>query len=986
MKVWVDGQCFQTLSRGRGIGRYVEGLLTALAQIEDVELMISFGTFAVDKALDAKERFAGIIPPENIHLWSSPVTQGQIPTGVDSARTLARYALSHHVNCLKPDIALSVSPFEGAMDAASPLLPGYGCEIPMVSIFYDAIPHRYPDKYLTTEENRTYYYERLNTYKDFDFNLGISDFATAELIDIFPGTKAESIYAGLSATFRELLANNKPGRMKKKYGDYLLYVGGDDWRKNVPMIFDAVKMLPRAKRRDLKLLLVGSQDDNVARGLHDKWRQLGLRPENLVSVTDAKNPASDEDVVALNADTLLAVQPSFMEGFGLTVLEAMAAGAPVTASNVGGTAELLRQPDFMFDPSEPGQLADILSKVLSGNVDLKEIAAKNHEISKEYTWENSARLTFGAITRLLGERQATPAPAGDPVQRSRQEIGKKIKALPFEFSDLVEIMSAAEVRADRNAGGRLLIEASRTSEEDHATGIQRVVRNLSYEMLDLMKEDGSSVGWQVVYFSDDDRSFYEIDAIRGQGVQKVERVDSKRLFPSLGDKLLMLDSTWIEQYFQRERFQAYAVNGVDVIICIYDLVPIKTPAFFDMWMPIHFSNWLKASLTYSNKFVAISRAVADELYDLLVAIDFPREIKLGYFQLGANLSEHDESEKKASKKKTSRPMFLMVGTIEPRKGHEVAIDAFTKFWEAGYDAELVIVGKEGWNIQHLIDKIESHPEFEKRLFWHERVSDSELVELYQRTDAMVASSYAEGFGLPIVEAGMHGKPVVASDIPVFREVSEGASGAVFFEVGNPEDLFEKLKQIDARGFPKVSGDAGAWPDWAESGRQMDEIIRQEKWYKTYTPKNAGIIDRNNREFENNTRALEEDERVHELTVQGAPFVDVVENVVKIVVKVTNRSNIAWSSTDMNGGAYSVCLSFHSHNANGDVVVYDNDRSRFLFAIGPDDTNYVPVKVPLDQIRAGVRSVHLEMVQESVGWWGGGIMVEFDDDLIEEILG
>ena len=126
----------------------------------------------------------------------------------------------------------------------------------------------------------------------------------------------------------------------------------------------------------------------------------------------------------------------------------------------------------------------------------------------------------------------------------------------------------------------------------------------------------------------------------------------------------------------------------------------------------------------------------------------------------------------------------MVGTLEPRKGHRIALDAFEALWADGLDVCLVIAGKHGWGVDHLAEAIRTHREFGKRLFWHERVDDAGLAQLYSDCDGLIAASFAEGFGLPIVEAGYFGKPVIASDIPVFREVGDGAVERRFFSVGS----------------------------------------------------------------------------------------------------------------------------------------------------------------------------------------------------------
>ena len=117
----------------------------------------------------------------------------------------------------------------------------------------------------------------------------------------------------------------------------------------------------------------------------------------------------------------------------------------------------------------------------------------------------------------------------------------------------------------------------------------------------------------------------------------------------------------------------------------------------------------------------------------------------------------------------------------------------------------------------MIERIKHHPELGKRLGWHESVNDAELSRLYASCDALIAASFAEGFGLPIVEAGHFGKPVLASDIPVFREVGVGAAEAHFFQAGQ----LYRTCQCSER-FPECEPQADnslAISDLAELGRK-----------------------------------------------------------------------------------------------------------------------------------------------------------------------
>ena len=133
----------------------------------------------------------------------------------------------------------------------------------------------------------------------------------------------------------------------------------------------------------------------------------------------------------------------------------------------------------------------------------------------------------------------------------------------------------------------------------------------------------------------------------------------------------------------------------------------------------------------------------------------------------------------------------MVGTIDLRKGYAQALAAFEALWAEGFDVKLVIVGQPSWNVETLVKRLMNHPESGRRLFWFGRADDMFLAALYKSCTVLLAASEAEGFGLPLVEAAQRGLPIIARDVPVFREI---AGDNVFYFSGlTAEALADALK-------------------------------------------------------------------------------------------------------------------------------------------------------------------------------------------------
>jgi glycosyltransferase involved in cell wall biosynthesis len=109
----------------------------------------------------------------------------------------------------------------------------------------------------------------------------------------------------------------------------------------------------------------------------------------------------------------------------------------------------------------------------------------------------------------------------------------------------------------------------------------------------------------------------------------------------------------------------------------------------------------------------------------------------------------------------AHPSFLMVGTIEPRKGHLQALEAFEQLWAEGEDVNLVIVGREGWkplagrrppHPAPQMERLRDSPELGRRLLWLHGIDDDTLQQVYEASTCLLFPSEGEGFGLPLIEA------------------------------------------------------------------------------------------------------------------------------------------------------------------------------------------------------------------------------------------
>lgn len=933
MKIWVDGQCFQTGSNVRGIGRYVIDFLKELAE-RNVELVVSLNGAMKQEVVAARNYIKRVIPECEIQVWYGTSTHGEIVTAYSQERMLDEQILTTHINDIKPDIALSPSPFEGTGDASNPFIKVDGLSENIISscIYHDAIPHRYPSIYLQDDNAHKLYYRRFEQIPNFDVVLCNSQFTEDEYQDIYKQTNSVAISAGLSDDIQALINNwvYDENSIGAQYGDYVVYVGGMDWRKNVPCLVKAMANLPACRAGNMKLVLVGDFGDEYINPLRAIFDEHSVPQTNLVTT----GYISDKELIDLYKNAFAAVQPSRMEGFGLGALEAMACGTPFFSASGGAVQEVIQNDEQLFDPDVHHTLTHLLQKLLISDTFRETIIAHGYERASTFSWTKAVDLSLNAFNQALNERP----------------------------TKTLDIVSTEQSASDQRS--RLIMDVTSTALSPVLSGIQRVMHNLAKAAL---KQNATEKNQTVLSYCKDRSGWYTLSELSKPAVKL--RPQNRISFEN-NDSYLLLDSSWTFIEGQEPRLADALVCGEEVVHGIHDIGPLTMSAMTDEGMPPAFRRWFEFVLGYSTGIVCVSRAVADEVYQLIEDIKLPRPMKVGYFRLGADFADVEPDVSELGFTKT-RPTFLMVGTIEPRKGQYYGLKAFEKLWEQGVDVNLVIVGKAGWDTKLLQAMLENHPERENRLFWRQGISDSGLSAAYQEADALIMTSYLEGFGLPVVEAGRKNCPVILADLPVFREVGEGAPKATYFDVGSADSLAETIENYieNELGSRDKAADT-RWPNWEQSAQEVKDVVLNGNWYKYYEPEH--ILP--NTTFQDigevfTQKALEEHETEHTLTIAEGPFLSDDGSHLRIAVAVKNLSDNLWSSNMGRHEGLNVNLSYHLYDKEGNCISYDNPRTHIPFVLPAGKEIILPIRVSTDWLLKGAYSVGIELVQEGVRWFG-----------------
>ena len=425
---------------------------------------------------------------------------------------------------------------------------------------------------------------------------------------------------------------------------------------------------------------------------------------------------------------------------------------------------------------------------------------------------------------------------------------------------------------------RILLECTHTYETDLNTGIQRVVRNIIKEskqiscelnvkcqpiifkrgvFLSVDKKKGMFLiysnamtllkkkYWEFRLFLSSIRNLrkivrclfpgplwsclnaiinFALDILMFPGVLATYTL--KEEVPQEGDLLLMLDSSW--SYRIWPTVKNAKSNKVIVGTVIYDLFPITHPQFCVPELVECFQQWFSQAVETSDFFIAISQAIRDEVQKYVKSHNPSGKWdgRFESFQLGSVIDKAAKSDKIRDELKEifessdKQNTYLAVGTIEPRKNHKYLMDAFDEVWKECPNARLCIVGRIGWLCEGTVKRIKTHSKYGKYLFIFKDLSDTELDYCYSHAKVLVYPSHAEGFGLPLVEGLYKGLPVLASDIPVFREV--GKDFCTYFDISQPASLAKIIIDIENEGkMPEVRNPKEyQLLDWKDSCREL----------------------------------------------------------------------------------------------------------------------------------------------------------------------
>lgn len=839
MKIVIDMQAAQGFSRMRGIGRYTMDIVRAIVKNnKNHDIYLLLNSSYSDSCEEIRYEFLEKLGPEKIVSWS-PIK------GVNNQDENQRWKveLSEKLReCvianLNPDLVFNPSMFEGYDDNLISSIGQTPYKIRTATTNHDLIPLIWSNIYLkSSKKYENFYKNRLQYLSKSDVIFSISKSAAQEAKDYlkFPDEKNIITYEGVKDCFKKLKNIDHIEKAKLSswgiLGKFVLYSGAADQRKNHLRLIKAFSNIASPLRDSYQLVIAGNISDDYVLKIKEYSQLSGLSETSLIIIKDI----TDHEMVLLYNTCAFFVFPSWHEGFGLPALEAMACGAPVIAANTSSLPEVVDNKEALFDPFSTKEISALMQKCMVDENFLAKLKKFSVTQCQKFSWDKTAQIIIDYISRLPENSSYYKT---DQIYRYISTEAQKLMPANINNDDKINTALSISKSLNKRKTKRLYLDISELVQRDAKTGVQRVVRGLLKELL------CANIDYEVrpVYASYNNHSYKFANKFTHKFIKDISTFKFSTENESYidfipGDIFFGLDLQHDVVIQQSDFFRNARVSGAQVYFLVHDLLPVLLPHVFEPHMYRVHTEWLQ-ELSRNHGVVCVSKTVAKEYIEWLDSFAPSRP---GFFKVGWSHNAYDIEGSIPSKgiptdayetlkKLNDRISFLMVGTIEPRKGYQQVLLTFEKLWAQGNNINLIIVGKQGWDMELFSEQVRVHEELGNRLFWMNGISDEYLEMIYKNSNCLIAASEGEGYGLPLIEAAKYDLPIIARDIPVFREVA--GNYATYFSGFQIDDLALVIEQwlcdfkngnvFSTRNIPKIS--------WKQSSITLLDNIINNNWF------------------------------------------------------------------------------------------------------------------------------------------------------------
>jgi len=280
-----------------------------------------------------------------------------------------------------------------------PLTPTVPCVVTLHDILFEAMPQYFPSRlgrlmrllYPISARRAAMvltvsHYSREEIITRYHVPPGRVAYAHSGFVDAFAPVADPAVLAAMRA------------RLGIPDGPYILSLGRIEPRKNLPGLAAAYRLVRTRLGQAAPSLVIAGPDDGLFAAFGDQVRQSGSG-EGIVFC----GGVPQADLPALLSGAAVLAYPSFGEGFGLPVIEAMACGAPVVATTAPAVPEVADEAALLVDPDDIPGLADALCRVVTDPELARDLHARGLARASVFSWDYAVALALDAYRRALGQ-------------------------------------------------------------------------------------------------------------------------------------------------------------------------------------------------------------------------------------------------------------------------------------------------------------------------------------------------------------------------------------------------------------------------------------------------------------------------------------------------------------------------------------------------------------------------------------------------------
>ena len=749
MKIIIDLQGLQREgNRNRGIGRYCLEFTKALINYYPENEYVLFTNSALYNLRD--DFFCELNNKKfNLIYFECPVMGdiNQSYVGKYSNLWLSIQIRSYALSLLNADIILITSFFDGFRDNTLVSFDSTFKLPPVVSIIYDLIPLIHCDQYLNFDpEYRLFYLNKVNEISRLDALLAISDSSRKEALkylDIHPDYIFNISSACDEKKFSKGISSAKSE--ENHLGRFLLYCGATDPRKNLYRLIEAYSLLPPELIIKHKLVLAGPYSNEEILLIKEWMITFDLPPEYIVFL----GFVNDIELVNLYRTCYLFVFPSFHEGFGLPVLEAMNCGAPVIASQLTSLPELIGNNDFLFDPHNAKDISSLIYKSLTNKEFYQSICSNSRERKKYFSWKYTCSKAVQSLGKVVNSKS--------------QSVKKTYK----DFNEFINVQYDLLIsKLVKNP----FLKLRRNTNSKYSRSLASAISIINNQLKDIeiirMVKNNSKFTWHIEGPFDSSYSLAILN--RNYALAMHNLGQNVSLFSTEGPGDFDPDPNFLDNNPLVNKLYQKSINSKDnFFICTRNLYPPRVNDVSAAINLLHAYGWEESE--FPQKWVVefnsnLQGITVMSNFVKKILIDNGVKIPIAVSGLGLDHIDRIEPEYKIIKE-VKKYKILHVSSCFERKGVDILLEAYGKAFNINDEVTLII--KTFANPHNKIFQILSDFQNNNSLFPHVVViqddfSDTQLKGLYLQSSVLVAPSRGEGFGLPIGEAMRLGIPIITT--------------------------------------------------------------------------------------------------------------------------------------------------------------------------------------------------------------------------------